>query len=56
VRSIHPDDRTVVDGIPVTSVSRTLLDLAETESPLASSVRSSRRKGWTYSTYGQSRR
>jgi len=30
VRALHPDDVTVVDGIPVTSVSRTLLDLAET--------------------------
>jgi very-short-patch-repair endonuclease len=26
---LHPDDRAEVDGIPVTSVSRTLLDLAE---------------------------
>jgi hypothetical protein len=26
---LHPDDRTVVDGVPVTSVSRTLVDLAE---------------------------
>src|SRR5262249_1883843 len=32
-RSLHPDDRTIVDGIPVTSVARTLLDLAESESP-----------------------
>ena len=29
-RTLHPDDRTEVDGIPVTSVSRTLLDLAGT--------------------------
>jgi hypothetical protein len=29
VRSIHPDDRAQVDGIPVTSAARTLLDLAE---------------------------
>jgi very-short-patch-repair endonuclease len=29
VRSLHPDDRTTVDGIPVTTVHRTLLDLAE---------------------------
>jgi very-short-patch-repair endonuclease len=28
-RSIHPDDRTFVDGIPATSVARTLVDLAE---------------------------
>jgi hypothetical protein len=26
---LHPDDRDVVDGIPVTSVSRTLIDLGE---------------------------
>lgn len=26
---LHPDDRDVVDGIPVTSVARTLVDLAE---------------------------
>jgi predicted transcriptional regulator of viral defense system len=26
---LHPDDVTVVDGIPVTSVARTLVDLAE---------------------------
>jgi hypothetical protein len=31
VRRLHPDDRTVVDGIPVTSLARTLLDVAETE-------------------------
>jgi hypothetical protein len=29
VRRLHPDERTVVNGIPVTSVSRTILDLAE---------------------------
>ena len=27
---LHPDDLTVVDGLPVTSPSRTLIDLAET--------------------------
>ena len=27
--TLHPDDITIVDGIPVTSVSRTLIDLAE---------------------------
>ena len=27
--ALHPDDHTVVDGIPVTSISRTLVDLAE---------------------------
>ena len=26
---LHPDDVTVVDGIPVTSLARTLVDLAE---------------------------
>ena len=29
VPALHPDDMTVVDGIPVTSVSRTLIDCAE---------------------------
>jgi len=29
VKRLHPDDRTVVDGIPTTTVARTLLDLAE---------------------------
>jgi hypothetical protein len=29
VPELHPDDVTVVDGIPTTSVSRTLIDLAE---------------------------
>jgi very-short-patch-repair endonuclease len=28
-RAIHPDDRTTVDGIPITSVARTIVDLAE---------------------------
>ncbi len=26
---LHPDDVTIVDGLPVTSVARTLIDLAE---------------------------
>jgi hypothetical protein len=26
---LHPDDMTIVDGIPVTSVARTLIDLGE---------------------------
>jgi hypothetical protein len=30
VRRLHPDDCTIRDGIPVTSVPRTVLDLAET--------------------------
>jgi very-short-patch-repair endonuclease len=29
VRSLHPDDRTAVDGIPVTAIHRALLDYAE---------------------------
>jgi very-short-patch-repair endonuclease len=29
VRSLHPDDRATVDGIPVTAIHRTLLDYAE---------------------------
>jgi hypothetical protein len=29
VPALHPDDVAVVDGIPVTSISRTLVDLAE---------------------------
>jgi very-short-patch-repair endonuclease len=32
-RSLHPDDRTLRDAIPVTSIARTLLDLAEVLSP-----------------------
>lgn len=30
-RLIHPDDRTEIDGLPVTSLERTMLDLAEVE-------------------------
>ena len=33
VRYLHPDDRAVVDNIPVTSVARTILDQAETLQP-----------------------
>jgi very-short-patch-repair endonuclease len=33
VRRLDPRDVTVRDGIPVTSLARTLLDIAETESP-----------------------
>src|SRR4051812_29541228 len=33
VRLLHPDDVAMVDGIPVTSVARTLFDIARTESP-----------------------
>jgi hypothetical protein len=34
VRGLHPDDLTVVDAIPVTTVHRTFLDLAEVMHPL----------------------
>jgi very-short-patch-repair endonuclease len=30
---LHPDDKTVIDGIPVTSIPRLCLDLAETLAP-----------------------
>jgi hypothetical protein len=30
VRALHPEDRVTIDGIPVTSVSRAFLDVAET--------------------------
>jgi very-short-patch-repair endonuclease len=33
VRGLHPDDVTTIDAIPVTTVARTLLDLAETLHP-----------------------
>src|SRR3954465_3977214 len=33
VRTLHPDDVAVVDSIPVTSVARTLFDIARTETP-----------------------
>jgi very-short-patch-repair endonuclease len=33
VRHLYPEDRTILDGIPVTSVHRALLDYAETASP-----------------------
>jgi very-short-patch-repair endonuclease len=33
VRRLHPDDVTVLDGIPVTSLARTFLDLAEVLPP-----------------------
>jgi very-short-patch-repair endonuclease len=32
-RTLHPDDRSEIDGIPVTSLARTLLDLAEVVPP-----------------------
>jgi very-short-patch-repair endonuclease len=33
VRALHPDDRSRADGIPLTSVARTIFDLAETLQP-----------------------
>jgi very-short-patch-repair endonuclease len=33
VRRLHPEDRTVADGIPLTSVARTILDQAEVLQP-----------------------
>jgi hypothetical protein len=44
---LHPDDVTVVDGIPVTSVARTLIDLAEVmdEEELRRCFSVARRKG-----------
>jgi hypothetical protein len=44
---LHPDDVTVVDGIPVTSVARTLVDLAEVSSidELRAVFRTARAKG-----------
>jgi hypothetical protein len=44
---LHPDDVTVVDGIPVTSVSRTLVDLAEvcTREELREAFRIARKRG-----------
>jgi uncharacterized protein DUF559 len=46
-RRIHPDDRAVRDGIPVTSVARTLLDLAEvvTRWRLARAIEEAERRG-----------
>jgi len=47
VPSLHPDDVTVVDGIPVTSVARTLVDLADDASidELRGFFRSARERG-----------
>lgn len=44
---LHPDDRAVVDGIPVTSVARTLVDLAEdmTKDELREVFANAERKG-----------
>jgi predicted transcriptional regulator of viral defense system len=47
VPSLHPDDVTVVDGIPVTTVARTLVDLADVmpRSELRATFRAARRRG-----------
>ena len=44
---LHPDDIAVIDGIPVTSPSRTLIDLAEVlgEAELRKCFVAARRKG-----------
>jgi hypothetical protein len=44
---LHPDDITVIDGIPVTSVARTLIDLAEVmnRDELRGCFRAARAKG-----------
>jgi len=44
---LHPDDVTVVDGIPVTTVARTLVDLAEDSSidELRAIFRAARERG-----------
>jgi hypothetical protein len=44
---LHPDDLDVVDGIPVTSVARTLIDLAEVvdEAELRECFRGACKKG-----------
>jgi very-short-patch-repair endonuclease len=46
-RRIHADDRAVSDGIPVTSVARTVLDLAEVVRPwrLARAIEEGERRG-----------
>jgi len=52
---LHPDDVTVVDGIPVTSVARTLVDLAEVMD--AGELRATfARGGWACSTWRRWRR
>ncbi len=44
---LHPDDQDIVDGIPVTSVARTLIDLAEVmdADELRACFRGAREKG-----------
>lgn len=45
--ALHPDDMTTVRGMPVTSVARTLVDLAEcmTQDELRETFESAREKG-----------
>ncbi|MBJ7329760.1 MAG: hypothetical protein JHC95_07685 [Solirubrobacteraceae bacterium] len=47
VPELHPEEMTVVDGLPVTSVARTLVDVAEdsTREELAAMFRRAREKG-----------
>jgi very-short-patch-repair endonuclease len=48
VKNLHPDERTIRDGIPVTSVPRTLLDLAAvtSERQLRRAANQAARAGW----------
>jgi hypothetical protein len=50
VRELHPNDLAEVDGIPVTSVARTLLDLAESLTLPSSAALTRRRNGVGSST------
>jgi hypothetical protein len=47
VPQLHPDDVTVVDGVPVTTVARTLIDCAEDVTPeeLRAMFENARRRG-----------
>lgn len=47
VPNLHPDDLTIIDGVPVTSIARTLVDLAEDTSKgeLRAIFRSARERG-----------
>lgn len=48
VNELHPDDKTMRDGIPITSVPRTLLDIAAVadERTLRRAVNQAERTGW----------
>lgn len=47
VPHLHPDDVTVVDGLPVTTVARTLVDLAEemTQAELRAAFANAEKRG-----------